>query len=270
MKKNKTQWAEFDPGTQVIDDNRDERPKFTFTKKTKALLNIWKAESHWDKKDYKCKIGDIITIGGCPEMPRFIVLPGTPYNLITVSPVKKEFKTSAVKDSTWEFTDTVSLYIHITKPDPVYGKNYYEYISIERNFSKGTKLTVINNKMVIARFGLYRMLHLNVSINGEKMLIPAGELSQYIKMITAGKTKTYWRLLDKENNQVTQKRFSDLGKVKASARVRRDLVENTGPDWLDTSNPEIFNDWVAVQYDYSTDKELQREELKDWLFIQSI
>ena len=33
---------------------------------------------------------------------------------------------------------------------------------------------------------------------------------------------------------------------------------------------ERFDNWVAVQYDYSTDKELQREELKDWLFISSL
>lgn len=115
------------------------------------------------------------------------------------------------------------------------------------------------------------------SVNGA--FIPAKEASAYLKLVTAGKTKTYWKIEDSEGKAFVDKRFANLGNLKSSLRVRFGLVQEKDtageyiPYWVQYdgyNRPDTSKGIFAVEYDHATDKELRREDMQEFLFISII
>ena len=101
--------------------------------------------------------------------------------------------------------------------------------------------------------------------------IPAKEVSQYLKLVTPGKIKTYWRMETADGELHVKKNFATLSALKASVRVRFNLHKSQDedaytPEWLENDSgwmkrPDHTKGVWAVQYDHATKKEVAREDL---------
>lgn len=204
---------------------------------------------------------------------------------LKIPSLKKEFVTLAVKGSEWEFERdwTFSGYVEL------FAKNNM----VEHTIPAGTRVKIIDNKM---RMGWYApmekcivaeltpelsMFAYRTYTNGkdvEGAFIPAKEASQYLKLVTAGKAKTYWKIEDNEGKAFVDKRFTTLASIKSSLRFRYNLVNTDDldsglPEWAGYENyekPDKEKGIWAVHYDHATDKELDREDMIPYVFLATL
>lgn len=100
-----------------------------------------------------------------------------------------------------------------------------------------------------------------------------------LKLVKEGVTKTYWKLLDKDDKPVTDKRFANLGNVKSSVRYHTGTIEydyqdpdNSAPYWVTDNDGEYqktFDDWKAVHYKYDGTI-IETVDLGDWFTIHKL
>lgn len=262
MKTFKNFWAYLEKGTKLQHMFQGKVSFTTLNKRTRAWMVLHPESSYGYDPEYPIT-AYIMEYGNNMGVHK-----DSKYTVDKVPPLKKEFRTLAVKGSVWEVTQDLSLEGYSKKPIKL---------------KKGTRLTIADNKMKQGGWPLFLWLQVEAGAFKEpwdkpfyknQMVdeLPAQEVSHYLKLISAGKPKTYWRLLDHEGNKVTPKRFKNLGAVKASVRVRLGLVKESDevPYWLENSRPEHFKRWKAVEFDHATDKELSHEDLSDWVFITAL
>ena len=103
-------------------------------------------------------------------------------------------------------------------------------------------------------------------------------MSHYLKLVKAGKVKTYWTIEHSDGSKITTKKFENIGRVKSSCRVRFKLVKESGnddtdpPQWLVESSqfavtPDASKGLWAVHYDAATKTEIEREDLSSYLMM---
>jgi hypothetical protein len=188
------------------------------------------------------------------------------YEVLKFPPMTREFTSLAVKGSVWEFERDWIFQGYDASP-----KIY--------TIKAGTKITIANNKMPLR--GTYSHQEKYIEIVPDPIFeifgnnfIPAKEVSAYLKLVTAGKVKTYWRLEKADGTQWIKKNFGNLGNVKASIRVRFNLVKPVDdeyfPDHLDNSygwmeRPNMAEGVFAVQYNHASKKEIFREDMQSYI-----
>lgn len=205
----------------------------------------------------------------------------TAFTEIKIPSLKKQFTTLAVKGSEWEF-----------ERDWVFN-GWVDDGTAEHTIPAGTRVKIVDQKMRLAWYHpkekcIVAELNSGLEVFADRRYfaglikenavvhIPAREASQYLKLVTAGKAKTYWKMEDSEGNVFINKRFANLGNLKSSLRVRFALVKDTNddddddylPEWVtydDYDRPDTSNGIFAVQYDHATDKEIHREDMKEFL-----
>jgi hypothetical protein len=203
---------------------------------------------------------------------------------VKIPTLKKEFVTLAVKGSEWEFTQdwTFNGYVNL------FGKGNNQFHTIPA----GTRVKIVDNKMRMAWYspqekcivaelapGLEvfadRQYFTGNIIENAPVHIPAREASQYLKLVKAGKAKTYWKMEDSQGNAWVNKRFATLGNLKSSLRVRFGLVRGQGydddaPEWVQFDGyerPDTSKGVFAVHYDHATDAEIERQDMSKFLVV---
>jgi len=198
---------------------------------------------------------------------------------IKIPAMKKEFRAQAVAGSVWRFT----------KDWVVDG---YHDDSVTHVIPKGTAFKIKDNKMSYHNFDTHEETCLKIHDSdvigrifpGQRnvgCVLPAKEVAQYIELVSSGKTKTYWVVENNAGERLLQKRFKGLKNVEASIRVRVGIETNDGnddiyiPEWLSESDNymtklQLDNGLWAVEYDYMSDKELQREDMLEYYTIRKM
>lgn len=199
---------------------------------------------------------------------------------VKIPALKKEFRTLAVRGSEWEFEKDWTF------------NGWVDNGTVEHTIPAGTRVKIIDDKMRLAWYspqekcivseispGLEpfaeREYFTKNIMKDAKVYIPAREASGYLKLVKAGKTKTYWKMEDSKGNAFVDKRFANLGNLKSSLRVRFNLVKYDPnepdeyiPEWIiydESDPPDVSKGVFAIQYDHATDKEIKREDMKPFL-----
>ena len=272
----KSKWAMIKPGTVVHGTGwRNEGKTHTFTDAdTKLRYNVYE-EYH--------KGGYVWAVTYNEHTWRF-ENSKTAFTEVKIPAMKKEFVTLAVKGSEWEFERDWTF------------NGWVDDGTKEHTVPAGTRVKIIDQKMrlawykpqekcIVAEMAKGLEIFAERTYTGGRMIrgafIPAKEASQYLKLISAGKAKTYWKIEDNEGNAFVDKRFANLGNVKASLRVRYGLVKEAEdatdddyiPEWVQYDEYEKPNRergiW-AVHYDHATDKELDREDMVPYVFLAAL
>lgn len=205
----------------------------------------------------------------------------TAFTEIKIPAMKKEFVTLAVKGSEWEFERDWTF------------NGWVDYGMKQHTIPAGTRVKITDNKMRLAWYtpqekcivaelapGL-EVFAASSYTSGRTIagaFIPAKEASGYLKLVTAGKTKTYWKIEDNAGNAFVDKRYADLGNVKSSLRVRFGLVQEKPdatddeyiPEWVQYDGydrPDTDNGVWAVQYDHATGAVLEKQDMSKFLTI---
>jgi hypothetical protein len=272
----KTKWAMIKPGTVVHGMGwKNEGKTHTFTEAdTKLRYSVYE-EYH--------KGGYVWAVTYNEHTWRF-ENSKTAFTDVKIPAMKKEFVTLAVKDSEWEFERDWTF------------NGWVDDGTKEHTVPAGTRVKIIDQKMrlawykpqekcIVAEMSKGLEIFAERTYTGGRMIrgafIPAKEASQYLKLISAGKAKTYWKIEDNEGNAFVDKRFANLGNVKASLRVRYGLVKEAE----DATDDEYIPEWVqygeyekpnrergiwAVHYDHATNKELDREDMISYVFLAAL
>ncbi len=205
----------------------------------------------------------------------------TAFTEVKIPPLKKEFVTLAVKGSEWEFERDWTF------------SGWVDHGQVEHTIPAGTRVKIIDQKMRLAWYSpqekcIVAELAPGLEVFAERQYftrnimenavvhLPAREASQYMKLVTAGKTKTYWKMEDSEGKAFVDKRFATLGNLKSSLRVRFALVKEAEdatedeyiPEWVqydDYDRPDTSKGVYAVHYDHATNKELAREDMSTFI-----
>lgn len=194
----------------------------------------------------------------------------TQYEKITIPAMSREFAAMAVKGSVWEFERDWTFQGYDAAP------NVY-------TIKAGTEIKLASSKMQFrgCNFAIeekFLEIEPNAAFNmfrGEYLppgrFVPAKEASQYLKLVTPGKIRTYWRMEQDDGTQHVKKNFATLSALKASVRVRFNLhkpLDNDAyaPEWIDNDSgwmkrPDHQKGVWAVQYDFATKMELAREDI---------
>ncbi len=205
---------------------------------------------------------------------------------VKIPPLKKDFVTLAVKGSEWEFERNWTF------------NGWVDHGDVEHTIPAGTRVKIVDNKMRLAWYSpqekcIVAELAPGLEVFAERQYftgnimenavvhIPAREASQYLKLVNAGKPKTYWKMEDNSGNAFVDKRFATLGNLKSSLRVRFGLVKEAE----DATDDEYIPEWVqfdeydrpdrekgiwAVHYDHATNKELDREDMIPYVFLATL
>lgn len=258
-----TTWIKMLPGNVLKGNdaiNKDKQIKIS--KPCRMLLYT----SSWDKTRkyvYFMRQGSMVYC--------WAVEPENTYEVLKFPSLSREFTSLAVKGSVWEF-----------ERDWVF--QGYDATAKTYTIPAGTRITIANNKMQIGCGYNYHLeeKHLQIEQNPAfnmfgGRVVPAREVAAYLKLVTPGKVKTYWRLEKEDGTQHVKKNFTTLSAVKASVRVRYNLVKQTNdndsvPYWLENDGgyydkPNREEGIFAVQYDHATKKEISREDLRDYVFL---
>jgi len=194
--------------------------------------------------------------------------------------VSKEFRSAATAGSKWRFKEDWL----------VQGYNGFDY-----TIPAGTEFEISNNKMFVNLFKGAELKCIELKENpitskafgrchayqrrNAKAFLPVQEIQPYIEQISEGAQRTYWLLEDDDGKKLNTKRFNNVGNVKASIRVRGNLIRptNTGdedadyvPEWIDGTygrDEDMYdhsNGMNAVKYDHATDKELERQDMLEY------
>ena len=194
--------------------------------------------------------------------------------------VSKEFRAAATAGSKWRFKEDWLV---------------QGYNTFDCTIPAGTEFEIVNNKMFINMFRGPELKCIELKENptiskavgpvrcyqrrNAKAFLPVQEIQPFIEQISEGKVRTYWLIEDNDGVKLNTKRFNNIGNVKASVRVRGNLIRpgNTGdedadfvPEWIDGTygrDDDMYdhsNGMNAVQYDYATDKELAREDMLEY------
>ncbi len=210
----------------------------------------------------------------------------TAFTEIKIPSLKKEFVTLAVKGSEWEFERDWTFNGWVDKGE------------VEHTIPAGTRVKIIDQKMRLAWYHpqekcIVAELAPGLEVFAERQYftgnimenavvhIPAREASQYLKLVNAGKPKTYWKMEDNNGNAFVDKRFATLGNLKSSLRVRFGLVKEAEdatedeyiPEWVqfdEYDRPDREKGIWAVHYDHATDKELDREDMIPYVFLATL
>lgn len=203
---------------------------------------------------------------------------------IKIPPMKKEFVTLAVKNSEWEFERDWTFNGWGNDRDAVY------------TIPAGTRIKLVDDKLRLEWYNstekclicepdpAVSMFHVQNYVRGggyakivTHAAIPAKEASNYLKLVTAGKVKTYWKMEDSEGNAFVDKRFATLGNLKSSLRVRFGLVkedrnneDESAPYWIaydGFKRPDTDKGVFAVEYEHATNKELTRQDMSKFLVV---
>lgn len=199
---------------------------------------------------------------------------------IKIPAMKKEFVTLAVKGSEWEFERDWSFNGWVRDS----GKTY--------TVPAGTRVKIIDSKMrlswyapqekcIVCEIGPGLEMFSASSYVASTMIVgaflPAKEVSGYLKLVTAGKAKTYWKMENSEGTAFVDKRFANIGNLKSSLRVRFGLVQPKSDDedacppewttWDGYERPDTDKGVWAVQYDHATDTVLERQDMSKFLTI---
>jgi len=272
----KSKWAMIKPGTVVHGTgwrNEGKTHKFTDAD-TKLRYNVYE---EYHKGGYVWAV----TYNGYTW--RFVDAK-TAFTEVKIPAMKKEFVTLAVKGSEWEFERDWTF------------NGWVDDGTKEHTVPAGTRVKIIDQKMrlawykpqekcIVAEMAPGLEILSTRTYQGGKMIrgafIPAKEASAYLKLVSAGKAKTYWKIEDNDGNAFVDKRFANLGNVKASLRVRYGLVKEAEdatdddyiPEWVQYDEYEKPNRergiW-AVHYDHATDKELDREDMVPYVFLAAL
>lgn len=269
----KTKWAMIKPGTVVHGTGlRNEGKTHTFTDAdTKLRYNVYE---EYHKGGYVWAV----TYNGYTW--RFENIK-TSFTEVKIPAMKKEFVTLAVKGSEWEFERDWTF------------NGWVDDGTKEHTVPAGTRVKIIDQKMrlawhkpqekcIVAEMAQGLEIFAQHTYTGSRMIrgafIPAKEASAYLKLILAGKAKTYWKMEDSEGNAWVDKRFATLGNLKSSLRVRFALVKDTFdadederiPEWVQFDGykrPDTSKGVFAVHYDHATDQEISREDMSRFLVI---
>ena len=204
----------------------------------------------------------------------------TAFTEVKIPALKKEFVSLAVKGSEWEFERDWTF------------NGWIDDGLTEYTIPAGTQVKIKDNKMRLAWYSPQERCIVAEPAPGLEIFetgsytggrdikgafIPAREASGYLKLITPGKTKTYWKMEDAEGKPFVDKRFATLANLKSSLRVRFNLVkDNTNgpdeyvPDWVtydDYDRPDTSKGVFAVEYDHATKQEIKREDMSKFLVI---
>lgn len=185
----------------------------------------------------------------------------------------KELRSKFTKGSVWELYRDWTL------------NNCYANSGDIHTLPAGTQIEVISNKFtndgcIVAELtdelGMFKQYNFKPGEYIAAISVP--EFSLYAKQIIEGATKTYWKIEDDNGNALVGKRFLNLTGVKASIRVRANLVKSDSDDipyWIDGGNKLDYdirtsNGLNAVHYDYTTDTEIERQDLGPYLTFSVI
>ncbi len=200
---------------------------------------------------------------------------------VKIPSLKKEFVTLAVKGSEWEFDQDWTF------------NGWVDRGEVEHTIPAGTRVKIIDQKMRMAWYSpqekcIVAELAPGLEVFAERQYftgnimenavvhIPAREASQYLKLVTAGKSKTYWKMEDSDGNTWVDKRFATLGNLKSSLRVRFGLVKDSddpdeaAPYWVQHDGydkPDTEKGVFAVHYDHATDTLIERQDMSKFLVI---
>lgn len=234
-----------------------------------------------DKKDHVpfCSIGKVRF-----ALPKALKIPK-----VKIPPMSREFLSLAVKDSVWEFERDWTF-------------QGYDGSTKKYTVPAGTQITIADNKMKVHYFGDYHHSEKAFRIKNEPTLaaafqtkfwnsteievwVPAKEASGYLKLVKAGKTKTYWKLLKSDGSALTNKNFANLGNAKSSARYHFGMIKSdddpnnyadqpdywvASGDYNDFEKADLSEGVIAVQYDHATKTEIAREDLSLWLVMSKM
>ena len=204
----------------------------------------------------------------------------TAFTEVKIPALKKEFVSLAVKGSEWEFERDWTF------------NGWVDTGRTEHTIPAGTRVKIKDNKMRLAWFSPQEKcivaepapgleIFETSSYTGGRVIvgafIPAREASGYLKLITPGTTKTYWKMEDSEGKPFVDKRFATLANLKSSLRIRFNLVkENPNnsdeyiPEWVTWDGydrPDTSKGVFAVQYDHATNREIKREDMSRYLVM---
>lgn len=275
----KTKWAMIKPGTVIHGTGwRNEGNTHTFTDADTKLRYCVSYEN-----DYR--VGEVWTVTYKGNTWRFADAK-TAFTEVKIPAMKKEFVTLAVKGSEWEFERDWTF------------NGWVDHGTKEHTIPAGTRVKIIDQKMRLAWYspqekcivaeltpGLEpfaeRQYFTGNIMENAVAYLPAKEASAYLKLVTAGKAKTYWKIEDNDGNAFVDKRFANIGNVKASLRVRYGLVKEAEdatdddyiPEWVQYDQyekPDRERGIWAVHYDHATNKELDREDMVPYVFLAAL
>ena len=275
----KTKWAMIKPGTVIHGTGwRNEGNTHTFTDADTKLRYCVSREN-----DYR--VGEVWAVVYQGNTWRFAD-DKTAFTEVKIPAMKKEFVTLAVKGSEWEFERDWTF------------NGWVDHGTEEHTIPAGTRVKIIDQKMRLAWYspqekcivaelapGLEyfaeRQYFTKNIMENAVVYLPAKEASAYLKLVTAGKAKTYWKIEDTAGNAFVDKRFANLGNVKASLRVRYGLVKEAEdatdddyiPEWVqydEYEKPSREKGIWAVHYDHATNKEIAREDMVSYVFLAAL
>lgn len=205
---------------------------------------------------------------------------------VKIPTLSKEFQTLCVKGSEWEFETEWRF------------SGYVDYKQVEHVVPAGTTFKVTDKKMRLQWYspmekcivadaapGLEPLFMADWGTENYQAYIPAREAHVHLKLVTAGKEKTYWVVEDNLGEKILTKRYGNLGNVKAALRVRGGLVrsdsslgwDDQAPEWIVDGGNEWGTDAMpldngvwAVHYRHADNFELAREDMLEYMTMAKL
>lgn len=260
-----THFVKLKAGTVLSYSHRDRQSTVTITEDMAKIRYSYEGlESSYKSDDYPQ-----VSVGRCTYN---VTNPDCIAEKIKLPSIGKDTRAQITKNSEWVFTkDWV-----FSGYDSFY---WFDEKAVNKEYTipAGTTIKIVKEKLKKSYFGLHELLSVECEYNpaldmfkdGKQILIPAQELFQYIELVSAQKTKTYWKLEESDGTAISTKRYSNMAAVKGAVRAKGGLVSDAADTyWLAQSNELDFDRGVfAVEYDYMTDKEMQKVDMAPYLTI---
>jgi hypothetical protein len=208
---------------------------------------------------------------------------------IKIPTLSKDFASQCVRGSVWEFETEWRF------------TGYVDSKQIKHVIPAGTMVKVVDQKMRLAWYSpqekcIVAELSPGLEVFAEREYftgnimknavchLPAREAHVHLKLVTAGKEKTYWMVENNAGTRLLTKRYDNLGNVKASLRMRGGLIRSDSnldcddqpPEWIADHDNEwgsslpMDNGVWAVQYRHSDNVSLAREDMLEYMTIAKL